>query len=436
MLALACGDDDSTPAEDAGPRADAEVSMEDAGRDDAGETPEDAGSEGDAGPVGVDAGPLDCTPGQTVPELAFEPVAEDYGFRGPLFVTAAPGDPDTLYVVERHGEIRVVRDGSVLEEPFFEVSGPFRSGGETGLLGLAFHPGYAENGRFFVYFTPASPGRNSVAEYRRSDEDPYRAEEDEVARLVDVVDNEGNHNGGMIAFGPDGMLYVGIGDEGGGYDRHGENGHGLNRETLFGSMLRLDVDRPEAEYAAEDNPFDEGLPQIWSYGLRNPWRFSFDRVTGDLYIGDVGQARWEEIDFLPAGVGGANFGWRAYEAFEVSDEDSVFLVPEHTEPVVAIRHGTDEHIPGACSVTGGYVYRGSAIPGLQGWYLYGDNCSLDVAAFRMCEGEPVDVQRVPSLRAGGDGTGNGLASFGEDGHGELYVTYIASRDVRKIVAAE
>ena len=408
--------------------------------------PGDSGSQ-DGGPDAEPDGDLDATAGDQgtpcepapFPSLTAEDVAPGHRFEQPLYVTTAPGDPDTLYVVEKEGRIVVVQDGEVRETPFFDVRGEVLTSSEQGLLGLAFHPDYATNGRFFVFITPGGPRRNVVAEFARDPEDALRALPDEVARLVEVQDSQPNHNGGMLAFGPDGFLYVAIGDEGGGGDRFGEIGNGLARRTLFGTLLRLDVDAAPS-FAAAGNPFTlpEGQPQVWAYGLRNPWRFSFDRETGDLWIGDVGQGAFEEIDYLPAGSpGGANFGLRAYEGCSVFNEENVDLAVDRVDPVLVYPHGVeDQPIGPGVSITGGYVYRGEAIPRLQGLYLYGDFRSDRVAGVRLCDGEVVQHDRFLGLTAGGDGRGTGLASFGEDGRGELLVTYLVNGLVRRIVAVE
>ena len=327
--------------------------------------------------------------------------------------------------------MRIVENGAV-QGTFVELDGLLIDG-EQGLLGMALHPDFDANGRFYLYYTPARPRRNVVAEFQRSTSNPRVADPTPVATLVEINDSESNHNGGMIAFGPDGHLYVGMGDEGGGGDDHGAIGNALDRTNLFGAMLRLDVDAPERNYAAA-NPFDDGEPQIWAYGLRNPWRWSFDRQTGDLYIADVGQNQFEEINVVPAGTGaGANFGWRAYEGLNVFDSDTLSLVPEHFEPAVVYRQD-DFNVPiNGCSVTGGYVYRGSVIGELDGWYLYGDFCNLNIGAFRYCDNEVRDHQRVDDLRGGSDGRGNGIASFGEDGNGEMYMLFLESGHVRRIV---
>ncbi|MCA9616523.1 MAG: PQQ-dependent sugar dehydrogenase [Myxococcales bacterium] len=414
LLVAACGGDDDLAPPDAGP--DAAVAP-------------DADTTADAG--GTDAGVAPTCPSDAIPMLDLEDLTPSAGFSSPVFATTAPGDPNTVYVLEKPGYVILVRDGNRVGT-FLDVSAGLLADGEQGLLGLAFHPDYATNGRLFLYFTPGSPRRNVVAEYRRSTANPDRADPTEVARLVEVDDSESNHNGGMIAFGPDGYLYVGLGDEGGGGDRHGTLGNGLDRSTLFGSILRLDVDASDAGYAADGNPFSgaEGLPQIYHYGLRNPWRFSFDRVTGDLWIADVGQDVWEEIDVLPSGTpAGRNLGWAAYEGLTVYREELVSEVADHYEPIVVYDHSDSSAPVGGASITGGYVYRGDAIPGLRGWYLYGDFASPHVGAVRFCDGEVLSHVRAPGL----SGRGSGLASFGEDANGEVFVVYIGEGKVYRIV---
>lgn len=398
--------------EDAGPRPDGGETMDggepDAGRPDAGQP---------------DAGPPPCDE-VTLPSFTLEEIT-GVRFRSPVFVTQAPGRDDVLFVVEREGRIILVRDGA-MAGVFLDMSGAVgpRPGGndERGLLGLAFHPDYDTNGRFFVQYTTTSREDDRIAEYRRSAGDPNAADPDPVAMLVDTSSLQGNHNGGMLAFGPDGYLYSGFGDGGSGGDRgpgHGADGNGQNVGTLHGSLLRLDPDNAAGDFAAPDPPLAGagGLPQIWAYGLRNPWRFSFDRLTGDLYIGDVGQGAIEEIDFAPRGsVGGENYGWRAFEGTATYDAELAGRIGDVVDPVVEFRHGSgDDVVRGSCSGTGGYVYRGTAIPELEGFYLYGDFCSRDIGAFRMCDGEVRYHQRL-DLRFPGR-----LASFGQDNAGEVYL---------------
>ncbi|MCU0674448.1 MAG: PQQ-dependent sugar dehydrogenase [Myxococcota bacterium] len=408
---LGCGDDGS-PAIDGG----ADASRADGAASDVGVDPPDTGSEVDSGTV-----PGDCA-GSTLPALRVEAIAST-NFEAPVHAIGAPGDAETIYVVEKTGRIIVVRGGERVGV-FLDVREGLLTEGEQGLLGLAFHPGYASNGRFFVFFTPGGPRRNVVAEFRRSSEDPFRADPDEVARLVEIEDRESNHNGGHLAFGPDGFLYVGTGDEGGGGDPYLNS---LNVDRLLGKMLRLDVDAPEADYAAAGNPFAAtGRPQVFHYGLRNPWRWSFDRGTGDLYVADVGQEVWEEITIVPAGAAGLNFGWSAYEGTSVYREDRVSMVPVHTAPQIVYRHNDSSAPVGGVSIVGGVVYRGDAIPGLRGWYLYGDTYNPHIGAVAYCDGEVTQHLRVPGL----SGRGGGLVSFGEDGRGEVLLSFIEGQVVR------
>lgn len=397
-----------------------------------------------AGGAAGSGGALGCVP-REAPALATQEIAPGFAWHKPLFVTQAPGAPE-LYVVEQGDEqnparILIVPSGSA-PTPFLDLTALANVGYELGLLGLAFHPDYNEpedddNGRFFVFYTSdgdTTSYKNIVAEYARSQASPLVADPNPVRLLIDLNDRRENHNGGMIAFGPDGFLYVGIGDEGGAGDPE-LNGQDLN--TLFGTILRLDVDALGAGFAAAGNPFSAssnppGDPRIWHYGLRNPWRFSFDRQTSEMYIGDVGQNAWEEIDVVPAGVGGINFGWSVYEANELypggSDVDD--LLGTATFPVDAIPHVNDPHLGNAQSVTGGYVYRGDAIPELRGFYLFADFRRSRVAAFEHKNGGVCNRQEIEAL------FGSGPSSFGEDNDGELYMTFLNSDQVVRIVQAD
>lgn len=396
-------------------------------------------STSDGGGSGGDGGSVSCTP-RDVPALATEAVAPGFNWRKPLFITQAPNAPE-LYVVEQGDNVNparvlVVQDGST-PSTFLDLTGIVNVGNESGLLSLAFHPDYntiddPDNGRFFVFYTADGPRRNIVAEYARSAGDRLVADPGEVQKLVELNDRAQNHNGGMMAFGPDGFLYVAIGDEGGGGDTY-RNGQNLN--TIFGAILRLDVDASGANFAAAGNPFSvstdpPGDPRIWHYGLRNPWRFSFDRSTGEMYIGDVGQDDWEEIDVAPAGQGGLNFGWSVYEGVELypGGFDVEDLPTPATFPIDVIPHQNDPHLGDARSVTGGYVYRGDAIPGLLGFYLFGDFQRGRVAALQYVGGETCSRQEIEGL------AGNGLSSFGEDNDGELYLTFFSGQVLRIVEA--
>ncbi|MDP2530743.1 MAG: PQQ-dependent sugar dehydrogenase, partial [Candidatus Palauibacterales bacterium] len=288
------------------------------------------------------------------------------GLSSPVWLTAPPGDP-RLFVVEQRGTIRIVKDGSLLPEPFLDLRPAVASGGERGLLGLAFHPDYASNGRFYVDYTDPQ-GDTRVVAYRVSASDPDRADPASGDTILAVDQPYSNHNGGLVTFGPDGMLYVGLGDGGSGGD---PRGNGQNRGTLLGAILRLDVDGGSPYRIPPDNPFvgQAGFRgEIWAWGLRNPWRYSFDPASGLLYIADVGQNDWEEINAEPARSGGLNYGWNVMEGrhcYGSSSCDAQGLV----QPILEYDHRD------GCSITGGFVYRGSAMPDLQGTYFYSDYCS-------------------------------------------------------------
>jgi glucose/arabinose dehydrogenase len=383
---------------------------------------------------------MGCTP-RDVPALATEQVAPGFGWHKPLFVTQAPDAPE-LYVLEQGDDqnparILVVESGNP-PSTFLDLTSLVNEGFESGLLGLAFHPDYntpsdPNNGRFFVFYTTVDPRKNVVAEYVRSAGDPLAANPNEVQRLVNLDDRQQNHNGGMVTFGPDGFLYVAIGDEGGSGDPYL---NGQNLSTIFGTILRLDVDASGAGFAAAGNPFSAstdpaGDPRIWHYGLRNPWRFSFDRDTREMYIGDVGQGDWEEIDVALADESGLNFGWSAYEGNEPFAGGSGVedLPTPATFPIDVIPRESDPHLGNARSVTGGYVYRGDAISGLDGFYLFGDFQRGRVAAFEYRDGQTCNRQEIQEL------AGNGLSSFGQDNDGELYLTFLNSGEVLRIVEA-
>ncbi len=326
------------------------------------------------------------------------------GFEQPLDVQNAGDGSNRLFVVERGGKIRVVENNFLLDEPFLDISKKVKTAGsEQGLLGLAFHPRYMENGLFFINYTDVN-GNTVIARYQVS-ENANQADRTSEAVLFHIEQPYGNHNGGGIAFGPDGFLYIGLGDGGSADD---PKGNGQNLNTYLGSLLRIDVDGGETYVIPADNPFlnGEGLPEIWAYGLRNPWRFSFDSLTGDLYIADVGQNEWEEIDFLPAdSAGGANFGWNFMEGthiFVLEPPASLGVVA----PVAEYSHGE------GCSVTGGNVYRGAELPEWQGIYFYGDFCTGQIWGLLEVDG----AWQSQSLFF----TGAMLASFGEGEDGALY----------------
>lgn len=354
--------------------------------------------------------------------LSTEVVAS--GLTDPVHLTSPPGDP-RLFVVELPGRIRIVEGGQLLEEPFLDISGQVATAGsEQGLFSVAFHPDFAQNGLFYVDYTEAGSGDTRVERYTVSDADPNRADPASGEVVLSVVQPEQNHNGGHLRFGPDGMLYVSLGDGGGGGD---PNDNGQDPSTLLGTILRLDVGPGCADpYCVPgDNPFvddPDRADEIWAWGLRNPWRFAFDPADGLLYIADVGQNDWEEVNAVAADEGGVNYGWNVMEG------DSCFEPPEDcdrtglTEPVLVYANDTS-----TCSVTGGRVYRGEAIPALQGHYFYADLCAGWVRSFRLADGE-VTAEREWEL-----GDLGAILSFGEDADGELYVLS-GNGDVYRLVA--
>jgi glucose/arabinose dehydrogenase len=330
------------------------------------------------------------------------------GLDFPTYLTSPPGD-GRLFILERDGAIRILKDGALLTAPFLDITAQVSAtGGEQGLLGLAFFPDYATTGRFVVHYTDRS-GNSRVSLFSVS-ADPDRADAASESVLLDVSRPGTAHNGGQVLFGPDGMLYIGLGD---GDDRDG--GRGQSLAELLASILRIDVVSGSPYAIPADNPFvttPGARPEIWSYGLRNPWRFSFDRATGDLYIGDVGESRFEEVNYASSAEGagrGVNYGWSEMEGlhcFHQSQCDQTGL----TLPIVEYSH------PDGCSVVGGYVYRGAAIPRLQGTYFYSDFCGGWVRSLRMASGVAGEETDWPALRPGGL-----VTSFGEDAAGELYL---------------
>ena len=334
------------------------------------------------------------------------------GLTHPLHVTAPPGDTARLFVVQQDGQVRVLVHDTLLATPFLDVSGHITSGGERGLLSLAFHPSYAQNGWFYVYFTDPN-GDTRVVRYRVSP-GPNVADSLSGDTVLSVAQPFANHNGGLLLFGLDGMLYVGLGDGGSSGDPLG-NGQSLG--TLLGKLLRIDVDAGGPYAIPAGNPFvgvSGARGEIWLYGLRNPWRFSFDRANGDLYVADVGQSGWEEVNVLPAGGGGGvNYGWNTMEGNHCYAA-ATCTRSGLTLPVV--EYETSE----GCAVTGGYVYRGDRVPALVGVYLYGDFCGGWVRSLRYVGGQAIEPYDWPSLRVSG-----GLSSFGEDARGELYITTLS-----------
>lgn len=339
-------------------------------------------------------------------DLQFIPVVS--GFTKPLFLTNAGDGSGRLFVVEQVGRILLVKEGQINPAPFLDIVSIVGSdANEQGLLSLAFHPDYAGNGLFFVNYTNKQ-GDTVIARYSVSG-DPDAADPNSAKILLTIDQPYANHNGGQLAFGPDGYLYVGMGDGGAANDPH-NNGQNLN--TLLGKILRLDVDNGDPYGIPADNPFaanGEGSPEIWSYGWRNPWRFSFDPAAGDLYLADVGQNQYEEINVELAGTaGGQNYGWRIMEGSHCFDGSCDPASQALVLPIAEYDHGQ------GCSVTGGYVYRGSQFPALNGIYFYGDYCSgLIWGLRREADGSWSQAQLAS--------TGYIISSFGQDEAGEVYL---------------
>ena len=344
---------------------------------------------------------------QDVPErsadLRLEIVAR--GLNDPLYLTAPAGDA-RLFVVEQAGRIRIVKDGRLLPAPFLDLRGSVGAGGERGLLGMAFHPAYAKNGSFYVDYTDKR-GDTRIKRFAVSS-DPDVADAASAKQLLFIEQPYANHNGGLVMFGPDGMLYVGMGDGGSGGDPHG---NGQKRSTLLGKLLRIDVDGGDPYAIPADNPFlgaAGARPEIWATGMRNPWRFAFDRVTGLLYVADVGQNLWEELDIVPAARAGLNYGWNVMEGahcYAGTGCDTTGLV------VPALEY---DHSYG-CAIIGGFVYRGRTSPALTGQYFFSDYCQAWLRSITYQNGR-ITARTVWSVPRIGQ-----VLSFGEDAAGEIYV---------------
>lgn len=342
--------------------------------------------------------------------LALQPITTALTF--PLALTFAPGDSSRVFVAEKGGRVWVIRHDTLLATPFLDIHTIVSTGGERGLLGLAFDPNYATNGRFYVSYTDTA-GDSHIARYLVS-ANPDSAVPTADGPIISVAQPYDNHNGGQITFGPDDMLYFALGDGGSGGD---PQGHGQDRTELLGSMLRLDVSGGGTYTIPPDNPytgFATRRGELWNYGLRNPWRFSFDRQTGDLYIGDVGQGAREEIDASSANGGGGkglNYGWNVMEGAQCYPPGAGCNQTGLTLPVYDYGHAGN-----VCAVTGGYVYRGAAIPALAGTYFFADYCAGWVRSLRLAGGRATQVTDWPSLAPG-----DAIPSFGEDARGELYI---------------
>jgi glucose/arabinose dehydrogenase len=344
-------------------------------------------------------------------------VAAFSGFRKPVDIASPPGDPGKIIVVEQAGIIRLIQNGLTSEQPFLDILDRVgSSGSEQGLLGIAFHPQYAQNRFFYVNYTDLN-GNTVIARFTASQKGEMVDPQSEK-RLIQVDQPFPNHNGGGLAFGPDGFLYIGLGDGGSAGD---PNNNAQNTNVLLGKLLRIDVSQPDNYAIPKNNPFANGggKPEIWAFGLRNPWRFSFDPRKGDLYIGDVGQDLWEEVDYLPVGsTGGTNFGWSFMEGnhpYRLQGDIPGNLIA----PITEYDHNS------GCSITGGSVYRGQALPDWQGVYFYADFCQGTVWGLLKSE---TGVQVKQIFRIPGN-----ISSFGVDGSGEIYALDLQKGIVFKLL---
>ncbi len=361
---------------------------------------------------------LTCGGSSTMPppvsgNLRLVPVAS--GLASPLYLTAPPGDVQRLFIVEQGGRVRIVQNAALLPTPFLDITDRVASGGEEGLLGLAFHPNYATNHYFYVDYTHTNTAGDTLytlIERYTTSADSNVADSASHKLILRVVQPYSNHNGGLVMFGPDGMLYIGMGDGGLGGD---PQNRAQNPDSLLGKLLRIDVDGGDPYVNPPNNPYagGGGRGEIWAIGLRNPWRFAFDPTAGLLFIADVGQNAWEEVDVEPRTQGGLNYGWRIMEGAHCYDPNPCAADTAGLGlllPALEYDHSTD------CSIIGGFVYRGARSPSLAGQYFYSDYCSGWIRSFTYTAGAV--AQRTGwTLNAS---LGNVL-SFGEDASRELYV---------------
>jgi uncharacterized protein (TIGR03437 family) len=343
------------------------------------------------------------------------------GIAAPTDIENAADGSGRLFLVQQNGIIRILRSGIVLPAAFLDISNRTRADGERGLLGLAFPPGFAQSGRFYVDYTDIA-GDTVIAQYRVSAGNPNIAEQFSETVLLHIPQPFENHNGGQIRFGPDGYLYVAMGDGGSAGD---PQRNGQNLGTLLGKLLRIDVESdPGHAHIPANNPFVNtagARGEIWAYGLRNPWRFSFDRVTNDLWIGDVGQDSYEEIDFQPvASHGGENYGWNRMEGLHC-------YLPGCSQDGITLPVAEYSHADG-CAVTGGFMYRGNGSPGLRGTYVYGDLCSGTIWGLSRQGNQWVSRRMLPL-------SGIGITTFGEDEAGEIYVANATNGTILKMIGS-
>jgi glucose/arabinose dehydrogenase len=365
--------------------------------------------------------PNTLTPAPTTGPIRIALVPLVSGITKPTNLVSANDKSDRLFITAKPGQIQIIANDQVLPQPFLDIRPLVTESGsnERGLLGLAFSPNYTTDGFFYLDYTRQPDGALIIARYRVSKDDPNVADPNSGLTLLKIDKLQANHNGGQLAFGPDGYLYIGMGDGGGQNDPHGTIGNGQDLKTLLGKILRIDVLKTDRYTIPLSNPFGD---EIWAYGLRNPWRFSFDRLTGDLYIADVGEATYEEIEFQPANDrGGENYGWRIMEGVDCHITEQVCDPTQFVSPIMEYTH--DE----GCAITGGYVYRGQKYPQLHGDYFFSDYCSGNIWTLsRSASGDWQMIKRLDTAFA--------IDSFGEDQNGELYVLDFDNGTVYRLAA--
>ena len=360
------------------------------------------------------------------------------GYKKPVFITSYPNNAKLLYIVEQAGLIKIINDGKKLSRPFFDINkrvvNPNRPGDERGLLGFAFHPNHTNNGKFYINYMD-NDGNTIISEFYTNSE--LRADHKSERIILKLKQPYGNHNGGDIQFGPDGYLYISIGDGGKAGDPLNA---GQDLSSLFGKIIRIDIEQ-KPYGIPRSNPFfgqKDKREEIWAWGLRNVWRFSFDKQTGDKYLADVGQNKWEEVNFEPASSkGGLNYGWRIMEANHCYDPKENCPTEGLIKPI--IEYPNDANHPAfafriieelsfsetdveGCSVTGGYVYRGQKIKSMQGQYIFGDYCSGNIWTLKVVNGKAINFKnRTEEINIGGGEFTTYISSFGQDSDGEIYI---------------
>jgi len=360
------------------------------------------------------------------PTLQVELVSVSNGFTTPLDIEQAGDGSGRLFVVEQEGRIKIIQNGNVLGTPYLDISSSVASGGEEGLLGLAFHPSFSANGCFYVNYTSTRNGnlQTFISEFHAATASANAVNTSSEQNLFTVDQPEANHNGGGLAFGNDGFLYIGLGDGGGGGDQHGTIGNAQDLTTRLGKMLRIQVDCNGTFSVPADNPFvaqATAAKEIWLYGLRNPFRFSFDHSTGNLWIGDVGQDSFEEVDMVTPTQKGSNMGWRCKEGTHPFNMTANCQTQTFLDPIFDY-----DHSQGDDTVIGGFVYHGTNITALTGNYVFGDFISGRI--WSLAQNSQGQWVRTFLVNSGA----NNLAGFGQDASGELYVAQYASGAVVRL----